>query len=121
MNNEYKHLFIEIAKSAELLAEQVMEYDHLQQDTEGEKTAAIMRTDFQQLQKQIESNEPAKNDYIKLLVGAMIIKNNLQTKVEQFQKAITGYEMDVIPKLQRIMDETFDDESARELATEIFQ
>lgn len=118
--NTYKDLFIEIAKSSELLAEQVMQYDHDKNDANGEKVAEVMRDDFRQLGENLNAQQPSRNDYIKLLVGALIIRNNLQDKINAYTKAINSYATDVIPKLQRIVDETEDDIAAATLAEQLF-
>ena len=122
MNKEYQNLFKELAHAVELLAEQVMEYDHSHNDDEGEKTAQIMRDDFAALTEKFNAEEVAleRNDYIKLLTGVYIIINNLQDKITNLKKTIDGYQTNVSAKLQRIMNETKTDEEANTLANELF-
>ncbi len=122
MNKEYQNLFKELAHAVELLAEQVMEYDHSHNDDEGEKTAQIMRDDFAALTEKFNAEEIAleRNDYIKLLTGVYIIINNLQDKITNLKKTIDGYQTNVGAKLQRIMNETKTDEEANTLANELF-
>lgn len=122
MNKEYQNLFKELAHAVELLAEQVMEYDHNHNDDEGEKTAQIMRDDFAALTEKFNAEEVAleRNDYIKLLTGVYIIVNNLQDKITNLKKTIDGYQTNVSAKLQRIMNETKTDEEANTLANELF-
>lgn len=122
MNKEYQNLFKELAHAVELLAEQVMEYDHNHNDDEGEKTAQIMRDDFAALTEKFSADEPAleRIDYIKLLTGVYIIVNNLQDKITNLKKTIDGYQTNVGAKLQRIMNETKTDEEANNLAAELF-
>ena len=122
MNKEYQNLFKELAHAVELLAEQVMEYDHSHNDDEGEKTAQIMRDDFAALTDKFNTEEVAleRNDYIKLLTGVYIIINNLQDKITNLKKTIDGYQTNVGAKLQRIMNETKTDEEANTLANELF-
>lgn len=122
MNKEYQNLFKELAHAVELLAEQVMEYDHSHNDDEGEKTAQIMRDDFAALTEKFNAEEVAleRNDYIKLLTGVYIIINNLQDKITNLKKTIDGYQTNVGAKLQRIMNETKTDEEANTLANELF-
>jgi hypothetical protein len=51
----------------------------------------------------------------------MVMVNQLQDKVNALRKAITGYQTDVIPKLQEIVDNAgSDDELARKMANEKF-
>lgn len=123
MSNEYLTLFKELAHAVELLAEQVMDYDHNHNDTEGEKTAQIMRDDFAKLTDKLNSEEVVleRNDYIKLLTGVYIIVNNLQDKITNLKRTIDGYQTNVGAKLQRIMNETKSDEEAEKLAEELFK
>lgn len=120
MDNKYTNLFIEMAKTSSVLAELVMEYNRKKNDENGEKNSEIMRDDFLALVDTITSGDLVRNDYIKLLVAAMIVRNNIQDKVKAYEKAINGYNIDIIPKLQRIVDETKTDEEAIALATELF-
>ena len=122
MKKEYLNLFKELAHAVELLAEQVMEYDHTNNDDSGEKTAQVMRDDFAALTQKFEAEEVnlERNDYIKLLTGVYIIVNNLRDKITNLKKTIDGYQTDVGAKLQRIMNETKTDEEANTLANELF-
>ena len=120
MDNKYTNLFTEMAKTSSVLAELVMEYNRKKNDENGEKNSEIMRDDFLTLVDTITSGNLVRNDYIKLLVAAMIVRNNIQDKVKAYEKAINGYNIDIIPKLQRIVDETKTDEEAITLATELF-
>lgn len=122
MNKEYLNLFKELAHAVELLAEQVMEYDHNHDDNEGEKTAQIMRDDFATLTNKLSAKEVSleRSDYIKLLTGVYIIVNNLQDKITNLKNTISGYQTNVSAKLQRIMNETKTDDEANTLANELF-
>lgn len=122
MNKEYQNLFKELAHAVELLAEQVMEYDHNHNDDKGEKTAQIMRDDFATLTDKLSAEELVleRNDYIKLLTGTYIIINNLEDKITNIRNTINGYKTNVNAKLQRIMNETKTDEEANILANELF-
>lgn len=46
MDESYKSLFIELCRSAQVLAEQVMDYDKKQEDSKGYETAESMRNDY---------------------------------------------------------------------------
>ena len=122
MNKEYLNLFKELAHAVELLAEQVMEYDHNHNDDKGEKTAQIMRDDFAALTQKLSAEEVSleRNDYIKLLTGVYIVINNLQDKITNLKNTISGYQTNVSAKLQRIMNETKTDDEANTLANELF-
>lgn len=123
MNKMYTQLFLEIAKSTELLAERVMELDHKNNDLKGEATAKIMRDDFSALKEklQLDGTALSRSEWIKLLSGAMIVSNNIEDQIKTLQKANSGYKLNIIPKLNRIMNETETDEGAQTLANELFQ
>jgi len=70
--------------------------------------------------KIVNNKELVRSNYAELLVGTMIVINNLQNKVVAMQKAINGFKNDTAPKLQKILDETQNDEEAKKLADEIF-
>lgn len=82
-----------------------------------------MRQDFAALgDKLADANyQITLKDYAKLLVAAYIIKGNLETRIKNEQIALSGYENDLMPKLNRIMSEAKTDEEATKLANEIFQ
>lgn len=126
MDKKYIQLFKELCKTMTLLAEQVMDYNHSQKDNKGEETAQIMRDDYQKLydrieEKDFDSNSLQRADFAKLLVGAVVVMQNLEEQVKQRQKAIQGYKIDLIPKLEKVVNETETTEEALEKAKEIFQ
>lgn len=121
--NNFRSLFIDIAQSGEVLAEQVYDYDLTQHDEQGAKTAELMRKDFATLRDNI-SNETyviSHNDYAKLLLGAMLATNHIQDRIKRDQEALKGYNLTVIPRLQRIINETHTDEEANLLAQELLK
>ncbi len=115
---DFRHLFRDIAQSGEILAEQVYDYDLTQNDERGAKTANLMRQDFAQLHDRIsdENYTLTRNDYAKLLVGSMLAVNHIQDRIKRDEKAVEGYNLTVIPRLQRIMSETTNDAEADALA-----
>lgn len=122
----YEKLFEEIAHSNEILAERVMELNREKGDEKGEQTASIMREDYSNLYDRIRDEnfeliQLERNDWAKLLVGTMIIIQNLEDKIQGEQKAVQGYRIDIIPKLQRIIDETKTDEEAQSLVENLFK
>lgn len=121
MDKRYVTLFKELAQATAASAEQVMDYDREKGDEKGLETATIMRNDFQELADKInmEDYTPNKNDAARLLVGAMIQVNQLQDRINNLKKAMAGYQTDIIPKLQRIVDAE-DDEAAQKIANEEF-
>ena len=126
MKSGYEKLFQEIARTNEILAERVMELNHNQNDAKGEETAEIMRHDYSNLydkfgKDDFELEQLTRNDWAKLLVGTMIAVQNIEDRIKGEQKAVEGYKLDVIPKLQRVIDETKTDEEVQKLVLEIFK
>lgn len=125
MDKKYITLFKDLAQATAASAESVMDYNRSQNDEKGLSTATIMRDDFQALvdtiQEAGDNYAPTQPEAARLLVGAMVIVNQLQDKVNALRKAITGYQTDVIPKLQEIVDNAgSDDDLARKMANEKF-
>ena len=123
MNDSYKQLFYEVCRNAQILAEQVADYNNTTKDDKGKATALSMRDDYMKLMDKVEENaQPfSRQECAQLLVAAMIVSNNFNDRIEAMKKAITGYKTLIIPKLQRVMDETTSDEAANELFQELFQ
>ena len=125
MDKKYVTLFKDLAQATAAFAEQVMDYNRNKNDEKGLSTATIMRDDFQALVDAIkeagDDYAPTHSEAARLLVGAMVLVNQLQDKVNALRKAITGYQTDVIPKLQEIVNKAgSDDELARKMANEKF-
>ncbi len=124
MHKKYITLFKDLAQATAASAETVMEYDKEKKDEKGLITATTMRNDFQALADTItnagENYAPSQNEAARLLVGAMIMVNQLQDRISALQKAVTGYQTDVIPKLQEIVEKANSDELAQKMANEKF-
>lgn len=125
MDKKYITLFRDLAQATAASAESVMDYNRSKNDEKGLSTATIMRDDFQALVDVIkeagDDYAPTQPEAARLLVGAMVMVNQLQDKVNALRKAITGYQTDVIPKLQEIVDKAgSDNELARKMANEKF-
>lgn len=122
MDKKYIELFKNLAQTTAATAEQVMDYDREHGDNQGLETAIFMRDDFQELANRMNNDEYTlvKNDAAKLIVGVMIVVNQLQTRIDTIKTAINGYQNDVLPKLQRIVDEAQNDEEANKIANEEF-
>lgn len=123
MDKRYVTLFKDLAQATAASAEAVMDYDREKGDEKGLETATTMRDDFQTLTDRINESGEAyninKSDAARLLVGAMIQVNQLQDRINNLKKAMTGYQTDVIPKLQEIVDAE-NDEAASKIADEKF-
>lgn len=121
MNNKYITLFKELAQTTATTAETVMEFNRSNNDEEGVKTATMMRDDFQDLASKIDENyQFTKNDIAKLTVASMIVTNQIKDKIGALKTALTGYQTDLIPKLQEILEQAEDDEAVMKLAEEKF-
>ena len=124
MDKKYVELLKELAKSSAESAEVVMDYNRQKNDETGLKTATIMRDDFQNLSDLIiaagDNYAPNKDEARKLLVCALIMANQLQSRLENMKRALNGYQTDLIPKLQDIVDNAKDDEAAKQMANEKF-
>ena len=124
MDKKYITLFKELVQAVAASAETVMEYDREKGDEKALETATIMRDDYQNLFETISNSgddySPTKIEAAKLLVGTMIMANQLQDKINNLNTAMAGYRDDLIPKLQSIIDEAEDDEQARTIANEKF-
>ena len=123
MDKQYITLFRDLAQATAASAEAVMDYDREKGDEKGLATATTMRDDFQTLVSSIDNlkldYQLNKSDAARLLVGAMIQVNQLQDRINNLKKAMTGYQTDVIPKLQAVVDAE-NDEAASKIANEKF-
>ena len=117
-------LFRELTRATAVAAEQVMDYDKAKNDDKGFETAKTMRDDFEALHEKLATESfdgnLTKAEYAKLLVGCYVIVGNLQDRIQALQKAIAGYQTDLIPKLDAIITAE-NDENARAIAEERFQ
>lgn len=125
MDNRYIKLFTQIAQSIEIIAEQAMEANHANNDKKGEETAEKMREMYSELHDRMSAKDfnpktLSKADFARILVGATIAVQGIENRIEMEKKALEGYKIDTIPKLNRIINEAKDDDSARALAKELF-
>ena len=124
MDKKYIELFKGLAQATAVSAEQVMDYDKEKGDEKGFDTAKMMRDDYQELQDRIEelqdNYELNKSDVAKLLVAAAIQTNQLQDRINNLKKAMVGYQSEVMPKLQEILDNAKSDEEVVQMANEKF-
>ena len=121
MNEKYITLFKQMCQTVSVLAEQVMDYNKKNNNDKGYETAEKMRNMYMALEdKFVNGDELNRVDFVQLITVSYIVMNNIQTRIENEQKSLEGYKVDLLPKLSRIMNETSDDESARKLAEELF-
>lgn len=120
MDKRYVELFTLIAQTTANLAEQVMEEHKKNNEEKGYQTAETMRNDFLDLHDKLGTNKVlSKADYARLLVGAIIVTNQLNTRIENEKKALHGYKMDIIPKLDQINNA--DASEVEKLAESLFE
>lgn len=120
MDKRYVELFTLIAQTTANLAEQVMEEHKKNNEEKGYQTAETMRNDFLDLHDKLKTDEVLnKADYARLLVGAIIITNQLDARIKSEQKALRGYKIDIIPKLDQINNA--DASETTELAESLFE
>ena len=120
MDKRYIELFTLIAQSTANIAEKVMEEHEKNGEDKGRQTAETMSNDFLNLHDKLGTDEALnKADYARLLVGAIIVTNQLNARIENEKKALQGYKIDIIPKLDQINNaETTD---ITELAESLFE
>ena len=119
MDSRYLELFTLIAQQIANLAEQVMNDHQDKGETKEQETAQTMRDDYLDLHDKLISNQELnKADYARILVGAIIIANQLTARIQNEQKALDGYKLDIIPKLDQINNTEYDDVPA--LAAKLF-
>ena len=120
MDKKYRELFTLISQSVSNLAEQVMNDHQDKGEDKQQETAQIMRDDYLNLHnKLVNEEELNKADFARLLVGAIIVTNQLDARIKNEQKALDGYKVDVIPKLDRINN--IEEEEVASLAEELFK
>ena len=124
MDKKYTTLFRDLAQATAATAEQVMDYDKQKDDAKGYEAAETLHKDFIELYDKIRdknfNGQLAREDFARLLVGTLIIMNQLNDRITALKKAMTGYQTDVMPKLQDIVDNTKTNEEAMAMAEEKF-
>ena len=123
MNEKYLQLFTELAHSLELLTERAMEEEKEAGNAEALQTAITMRKNYMEIYDKLRGDKVTKltiSDFAHLYVAAGILVNQLESKKKTIDKAIQGYKIDVLPKLNRILNECKDDFSVIRLAKELF-
>lgn len=120
MDKKYLELFSLISQTVSNIAEQVMNDHQDKGETKEQETAQVMRDDYLALHdKLVENQELNKADFARLLVGAIIVTNQLETRIKNEQQALDGYKLDIVPKLDRINNTK--EEEVTSLAEELFQ
>ena len=109
MDNKYNILFGLIAKSAESIAEETMNFNKDNNDLEAYKTAKEMRSKYARLNDLLNSKtvnyKLTKNDVIDLYVGSRIVVSQLEARINKEKTALQGYKFDLLPKLEQAIKE----------------
>lgn len=124
MNEKYTKLFTEIARVISVLAESTMDYNKSQNDEHAYEASETMRNEYTKLWDKLKENPNAKltrAEYAKLYIGSLIIVGQIESRIEKDKVALSGYKVDMLPKLKQIVDETKNDIEAVKLAEKIFQ
>ena len=124
MDKKYVELFRDLAQATAVAAEQVMEYDKSQGKDEAFEAAKFMRDRYQELTENLnthgENYQLKKTDVAELLIAAVAQQTQIEERIGNLRKALVGYQTDVTPKLQKILDAANDDNDAANLANENF-
>lgn len=124
MDKKYIQLFKELSHATEISAEQVLEYDRAKGDEQGAAAAETLHKDYIELYEKLANKDfdgvLTKADYARLLVGSYIVANNLQDKIKALQSALAGYQTNLIPKLNNVIQAQTDEE-AQEIAEKEFK
>lgn len=123
MNERYIKLFTELAHSLELLTERAIEEEKGTGDNKALTSAITMRKNYMSIYDKLRGNkitDLAMSDFAHLYVAGGILINQLESKRKALEVAIQGYKLDILPKLNRILNETKNDEDAIKLANELF-
>lgn len=122
MNKDYLKLFLDLSRSIEAITEKAIEEEKEANNDEALKAAISMRKIYMELTNKLQGKEPTldRSDYGALFIGAGIMLKNLEEKKAVLDKAISGYKIMLLPRLNRILNETDNDMDAVKLAEELF-
>lgn len=122
MDEQYIRLFSELARSLELLTERAMK-EEKENDNKNLQTATMMRKNYAEIYDKLHDKKIAQltiSDFAHLYIAAGILVNQLEAKKKAIDKAIQGYKIDVLPKLNRILNEPKNDFDTVKLVKELF-
>lgn len=120
MDKKYNELFTLIARTTANVAEQVMDLHKANNEEKQYTTAQSMRDDFMTLHdKLVEGQLLTKADYARLLVGSIIVVNQIDSRIKNDQQALRAYKIDLIPKLDQINNADTEEEGLA-LAEKLF-
>ena len=75
---------------------------------------------YDKLRKEGDKAQLSVSNFAHLYVAAGILINQLEAQKKSIETAIHGYKIDIIPKLNRVLNETSNDIEAIKLAQELF-
>lgn len=99
MHEKYLQLFKEICKSVTSLTE------ILQKNNKSVNEATSVAEQFNKLINKLENNQPlTKADYAVLYIGTTMVMNVLNDRAKAINSAITSYQNEIIPRLQKVLE-----------------
>ena len=123
MNKKYLQLFKELARSLELLAERAIEEEKDNVEENKVKTAILMHENYMNIYNKIHDNKIEQltlSDFAHLYIASGVLINQFESKKKSIELALRGYKVDILPKINRILNETKTDSDALALAKELF-
>lgn len=113
MHKKYQEVFQALADAATSSAEIALKYEKTKENKQRIDTADEMREKYLALSNKIQAAGkeyiPTKDDITLLLIASIIVSKQLESQMENIKKAIAGYQTDIIPKLQQILNECEND------------
>ena len=124
MNKKYQEVFQALSDSAMSSAEIAVKYEQKNGTKQRVDTADEMREKYLALSNKIQASDgayvPTKNDIVLLLIASVIVSKQLEDRIDSMKKALAGYQTDIIPKLQQVLNEGKDDSEVAKLVEQIF-
>ena len=126
MDKQYLKLFIELSQAMEALAEEVRNLNIDKGKEDEAANADTLRDSFVALSNKLTASdfngELTRAEYARLLIGAIVIQRHIEARIQKLNTGLKGYKVDIVPKLERILNETTneDNEKLQTLAKELF-
>ena len=124
MHKKYQEVFQALADAAIFSAEIALKHEKTKENKQRIDTANEMHEKYLALNNKIqaagEEYIPTKDDIALLLIASIIVSKQLENQVENTRKAIAGYQTDIIPKLQQILNECENDSEVASKSEQMF-
>ena len=120
MDKKYIELFSELTQKMAVCAEQVEAYENQNGNKKNTDISKEMKEKYLRLYAKInETYEMTKEDAVSLYVAASIMAQRIEQQIKDLKTALVGYQTDLIPKLERVIDAKTE-EASRLIAKEKF-